>query len=136
MTTRTNQTFTVVLSVGAKQLPTILECVAGSATLVSVTVSTEQVSPTASVERTKQQHYRDGKRNKGISGRDLVLKVLTEKGGLATFSQFAQAFHEHGFDKNSASPSLSAATKDKAVRMLGGGRYCLPGHTVKLGAGA
>ena len=91
MTTKPSQTFTVVLSVGAKQLPTILECIAGSAMLVSVTGSTEQ-APNASVERTKQQYYRNGKKNKGISGRDLVLKVLQRRAVLPRLANLPRHF--------------------------------------------
>jgi hypothetical protein len=125
----------VTFHVESRKLPTVLEVVRGSATLVSVLPMTEEVSaPREASEGSNGQRYHGGKRDKGISGESLVLKVLEQYTGLATFSQFAQAFEEHGFAKNSASPALSIAVAAQKVRALGGGRYCLPGTVIKQGA--
>jgi hypothetical protein len=127
-----SKTFAVLLHVESRRLATVLEALSGSATLVSVTTTTMPDAPTPKEPAVRYHH---GRRNKGISGEELVLKVLAECNGLASFSKFAEAFKLHSFAPNSASPALSTAVLAGKVRALGGGQYALPGTKVHLGAG-
>jgi hypothetical protein len=130
----------VLLHVEQARLATVLAALDGAATLVSVTATSEaaaEAHPAPQIaRRTKTQAYQDGVRMKGISGEELVEKVLAECNGLATFTKFAEAFKAHGFSPNSASPALSTAAQNGKVRALGGGRYAAPGTVVKMGADA
>ena len=127
--------FIVTLQVDARRLPTVLEALSGAATLVSVTPCQE--AKVADPNLKKEHFFRDGKRNKGISGHDLVLELLRSKDGKPTsFNDIAKAFVERGFVANSASPALSNLKKEGKIRALGNGRYVLAGTTIKMGASA
>ena len=130
-------TLAVLLHVEQSRLATVLAALDGAATLVSVTATTPAAAEASPAPRERPNaRYHDGVRNKGISGEELVLKVLAECNGLATFTKFAESFKSHGFAPNSASPALSTACAAGKVRALGGGKYALPGTTVRMGADA
>jgi hypothetical protein len=132
----TKNTLAVLLHVEQSRLATVLSALDGAATLVSVTPTTTAAAEASPPPRAPVARYHNGTRDKGISGEDLVLKVLTECNGLASFTKFAEAFKSHGFAANSASPALSMACAANKVRALGGGQYALPGTKVHLGAEA
>jgi hypothetical protein len=123
--------YTVLLHVDDSKLPTILGAIAGAATLVSVTVTQ---GPVKEEQPKKSQHYVNGKRLKGISGGDLVLKVLADKGGCCNSVDLTNAFLAHGFAKGSWSPASSKLAAEHKIRMLGGSKFALPGTTIKMGA--
>ena len=124
--------YTVVLQVEEASLPTILGALAGSITLVSVT-ATEEAAPKRTVE---DRHYVNFRRNKGIRGHDLVIKVLTEHSGICSGKDFSEAFKHHGFAITSWSPIISKLTTENKIRRLGNDSYALPGTVIKKGADA
>lgn len=73
--------------------------------------------------------YVGGIRNKGISGRDLVLEVLTSANRPFNFSEISNAFVQRGFAGNSASPNLTVLVKEGKIRNLGHGKWELIRHT-------
>jgi hypothetical protein len=85
---------------GEDKLATIISALKGSATLISMTV-VEEKKP-----KTRNHGYVDGKRNKGISGEDLVIQSL--KAGAQTSEQLTATFVERGFAPKSVSPNVSA----------------------------
>lgn len=121
--------YAVLFHVDDKKLATVLGALQGSAQLVSVT-PTEVEAPKA----TKEQYYTGGKRLKGISGEDLVLKVLGSEKRPFHRSELEKAFVTNGFAAKSYSPSLSKLMVDGKIVSAGPGAYALKGTVVHLGA--
>lgn len=121
--------YAVLFHVDDKKLATVLGALQGSAQLVSVT-PTEVEAPKA----TKEQYYVGGKRNKGISGQDLVLKVLGSAKRPFTNEELGKAFIENGFAEHSYSPSLTELVRAEKVVSAGRGTWALKGTVVHLGA--
>jgi hypothetical protein len=121
--------YLVTLHVGEKELPTILGAIAGSAKLVSVTPTEEAKAPVK-----KDQHYVDNKRNKGISGEELALQVLSREPRAFHIKELEAAFDKHRFSPTSVPPVLNRLVTDEKIRKVGTGSYCLKGTILKLGA--
>ena len=121
--------YAVLFHVDDKKLATVLGALQGSAQLVSVT-PTEVEAP----KPAKEQYYVGGKRMKGISGLDLVLKVLGSEKRPFTRDELSQAFVNNGFARNSYSPPLSDLMAEGRVVSAGQGKYTLKGTIVHLGA--
>src|ERR1700692_788924 len=116
-------TFEVILHVSSKVLPHLLSTVAPECKLVSV-------KPITGETTVREPRYANGKRNKGISGRDLTLKLLGAEKRAFSYRELAEAVQSHGFAANSVSPVLSNLVKEKKVKALGNGQYALPGVKV------
>ena len=125
--------YSVVLHVSEKRLGTLLDAIAGSATLISATATTEVIE-TRAVSTGDTHHYVNGKRNKGISGEDLILKTLASSNKVFTTVEIENAFVQHGFAGKSYSPPLSKLVGAGKVRALGNAKYILPGVTIRMGA--
>lgn len=121
--------YTVLFHVRAKELPTILQVVERSATLISVTPTEETKAP-----EKKHQHYVNGKHIKDISGQDLVLQTLAEHKGVCDIIQLSKAFVSRNFAAGSYSSAVTYLVKEGKVRRLGQGRIALT--TIHKGAGA
>jgi hypothetical protein len=123
--------YLVTLHVDEKQLPVVLGALAGSAKLVSVTPTEE-----AKAEVPKGPYYVDGKRNKGISGEDLLLEVLGRAPRPFTHKELEDAFQARRFSPNSVNPNIHRLLAAEKIRRVGTSSYCLPGTVLKLGAGS
>ena len=129
-----SKVYAVLLHIDEKNLPTVLSAVAGSATLVSVTATIQE--PAVEKATPREFHYAHGKRDKGISGEDLVLEVLAQAGKPVTLTELEAAFVERRFSHNSVSPIIHKLLAAEKIRRVGTGSYCLPGTFIKMGAGA
>lgn len=132
-----NRIYAVTFHVAEANLGTVVSTMVGSATLVSVVPtkpasSTDSSASSAPSSKTRNNHYANGIRNKGISGEQLLLKTLGEAERPMSLGEIVNAFVNHGFAGNSANPVLSIMTRTGKVRALGGGRFCLPGTTVHI----
>ena len=121
--------YAVLFHVEEKKLATVLGALQGSAQLVSVT-PTEVETPKA----TKEQYYTGGKRLKGISGEELVLKTLGSEKRPFHRSEIEKVFVANGFAAQSYSPTLSKLMSDGKIVSAGPGAYALKGTIVHLGA--
>jgi hypothetical protein len=104
-------------------LPTFLSAVTGYVTLVSVKAieqpaiaNGDNISPVTGKEK-KQFRYNDGKRDKGITGRDLILSLLAD--GPKPKNHVLSQFKARGFAHNSFSASLSPLTRGGQVMVQG-----------------
>lgn len=119
-------TFKVTLAVSAKLLPSLLEVVTPQANLLGVEL-VKDGTPAEPKEPIKRIHYKDGKRLKGISGKDLAIQILRTEPRLFSYKEMAEEFVRHGFAANSTSPVLSnLINHEKKVRFHGNGMYSLP----------
>jgi hypothetical protein len=102
------QNYRVILSVSGKSLPTLLGVIerANGITLTALELNGGNVAEPSTTEA-RQVRYAGGKRNKGISGRDLVLKVIRESSKPTPYTVVRDAMVKQGFADNSASPLLS-----------------------------
>lgn len=58
-------------------------------------------------EKRRRQGYANGKRDKGISGEDLMMQLLTEASAPVRNHDIKEMFELHGFAPSSASPVLA-----------------------------
>src|ERR1700692_2678806 len=84
-----SKTYAVLLHVEEEKLPVIIGALTGSATLKSVDEVAEPKK-----RRSNTPGYVNGKHNKGISGPDLLLKVMTEK-RIYGLAELMKAFGEN-----------------------------------------
>ncbi len=112
--------FQVTLRVSSSRLGTVLEALKGAAELLSV-LPCEAPSV---AKPTRALAYVNGKRNKGISGPELVLKSLREREP-RTREEFAAIFTLHGFAETSFSPSLTGLKEKGLVALVAPGKYGL-----------
>lgn len=120
--------YSVLLHVPESQLTTVLDVVRVPTVLVSVTPTEEsRNSPMPHVSR-----FRNGKRNKGITGVQLAEKYATETKRVFAGTELRDVFVQHGFAENSYSPCLNRLVKAGKIRNLGDGRYCSSGVTMRL----
>lgn len=129
--------YAALFHVAENNLGTVLSTLSGSANLVSVTptekaVTTQRASPKVHPDR--ESFYVGGKRNKGISGEDLVLQVLGSDNRVFDSAEVRSKFVQNGFAANSAYSTLSKLASEKKIRALGNSKFCLPGTTVRMGA--
>lgn len=118
--------FQVTLKVDSRRLATVLEALAGSAQLVSVLPCEEETSSSRGRGAPgANKHYAGGKRNKGITGRALVLKLLRNARAPVSREELARDFEQQGFARNSFSPPLSELRSEGLVELTESGRYRL-----------
>ena len=98
------QKFKMHVEVPAKLVGTIIELLADEGVVISV----EQMKSGAPAPR-----YAGGKRNKGISSRDLVIQTVGPRG--ATIEQIRTAFAGRGFAPTSVHPALNGLVKTKIL---------------------
>jgi hypothetical protein len=134
-----NKVYVVTLHVTETNLGTVLSALAGSSTLVSVvptqeTASAKPAPPGSPRAPRPGPFYAGGKRNKGIKGEDLILETMGKEDRVYDALELANVFVQRGFARTSVYPQLSLLAKAGRVRSLGNGKFCLPGHLLKLGA--
>jgi hypothetical protein len=106
--------------------------------LVTHGVKLSSVDPTGEVD-TAPRGYVGGKRNKGITGKELIMALLTgdeSYGGERRIwkgDEISKAFVKNGFAGGSWSPPMSELVKEDPpkVRFLGKGMYCVMGLTLR-----
>src|SRR5262245_31652815 len=96
--------YLVTVRCSAHLLSPLTELVDGDPECEIVSVELSEAPPS---ERRRSSHYRDthyanGKRNKGIGGRHLLLRALGT--GDKTMEQLQAIFHQNGFARSSVSP--------------------------------
>jgi len=132
-----SKVYVVTLHVTETNLGTVLSALAGSSTLVSVVPAQETAKEASSGSSAGPRigpYYVGGKRNKGIKGEDLILETMSKADRVYDAVELANVFVQRGFARTSVYPQLSMLAKAGKVRSLGNGKFCLPGHLVKLGA--
>ena len=77
-----------------------------------------------------------GIRNKGITGEELVMKVLHEAKGPVRRDTFINEFVANKFAGNSANACISKLVAKGKVRNIGEGKYVAVGQTIHMGATA
>ena len=103
------KTYDVLLRVQASALSTVLAALDGSGTLVEV-----KETPVAMPAR---KGYKNGRRNKGISGESLVIDALEKAKLPMTLKKITALFVAHGFAETSASPTISTLVRlGKVIR--------------------
>lgn len=126
--------YAVLFHVRSTKLPTVLQVLEKSATLISVT-PTKADEAAAPASAKKNMHYVNGKRSKGISGRELVLHCLeVSKDHICTNEELSRAFVAHEFSPNSYSSVITYLVQDGKVRRLDRGRIALVGAIIHKGA--
>jgi hypothetical protein len=104
--------------------------------LVAAKIKLGDVKDTGKLDERKSERksgYAGGIRNKGISGRDLILKIMGSESKVWLGNEFSKKFVENGFAGGSWAPPMSELTRENKVRALGRGRYVLPGYVLKPG---
>jgi hypothetical protein len=110
--------FDVLIRCTDKRLPTILQACDGALELQWVKASEVEAPPkTRAQQLHKQMNYVNGKRNKGISGAELAIELLTKAGGIVSYDKLAAGFAARGFAGNSVSPVLSQLRQIGVVDM-------------------
>ena len=126
----TEKTYEVMLKVtGQQSLAAVIACFEDK-NLTCEVVSVQQAAPEDPPPR--KLRYANGHRNKGITGRDLVIEVLAE--GPKLPAAIERAFMRRGFAASSASPSIARCIAADLIEQLHGGYYQLV--TGKTDAGA
>src|SRR5678815_1698434 len=103
------KTYDVHLRVDTARLATLIEVAQPSAQILSVK-PTEETEP----REVKKHHYVNGKRNKGISARNLALQTISERFH-CTLAQIKTAFKLKGFATSSVSPTLSTLVRENLI---------------------
>lgn len=99
-----------------EKLSTIISALAGAGTILSLTATVHRKSPK------KNMAYVDGKRNKGISGHDLLTNLFKRKAKWTT-PELTAEFVKAGFSENSMSPRLAAMKNAGKVKNTSLGVY-------------
>lgn len=127
--------YEVRLHVEAQNLGTLLSVITDSSSLISVVPTQESAMIKAQAVKTKHR-FHNGIRDKGISGEELVLKILNEAATRAdpvqSLTQISNVFVQKGFAGKSASPVLSKLVKEGKVRALGMGKFCASGVSLRI----
>lgn len=131
------QLFDVVIRADARGMAQLLENL-GNSKLVNVHPVREEgagaVTTVASSKKPRNFAYHAGKRNKGITGKELAMQVLTSENRVFDASELSTAFSKHNFAGNSVWAVLSTLANEGKVRKLGDGKYIASGNTIHLGA--
>jgi hypothetical protein len=107
--TATTVTYDVKLRVTLAMLPTLLQVIEKTKGVELVTVSTSA----APIVETRG--YANGIKNKGITGVDLLLEILTASGGRCVKSHVEKKFMERGFSAQSVSPTVSRLIREQKI---------------------
>lgn len=113
--------FDVHIRTTAGRLQMIVDVLDGSAEVISVKRAEDRT-----VKRTKRT-YVGGKRDKGITGLDLITQTLAK--GPMTQASLQNLFLAKGFADSSCGAALSKLVKNKTVVHQDDGRYALKIHT-------
>lgn len=104
--------YRVTLQVSGSVLNTLLQVVENTKGITLENVATMSAGEGPADARTSR--YANGKRFKGISAQDLIVKVVKENGSKpTTMNHLKSAFKANGFAENSAAASLSTGVKLK-----------------------
>lgn len=110
--------FDVLIRCTDKRLPTILQACDGALELQWVKAAQDDPLLTTHKQKGhKSFTYANGRRDKGISGAELMLKLLGDAGGTLSYDKLSRGFTARGFAPNSASPVLSQMRKAGVVEM-------------------
>lgn len=128
------------LHVAESKLGAVISALQGEATIVAVAPTKASGEPVARLPRQPMQatpsgtaqHYAGGKRNKGISGKELAMQILGSQPRPFAMSEIVAGFKERGFAETSAYPVTYDLVKAGKVRALGEGRYALPNTPLKM----
>jgi hypothetical protein len=93
----------------------------------------ESYMPTHNTHRgpaIKPYEFANGKADKGITARDLLLEILRSENRVFSGPELAYRFKSHGFNEHSYTTAASTLLKDKAIRRVARSRYCIPGTVV------
>ena len=118
--------YAVLFHVPEKNLGTVLSTLSGSSTLVSVTPTEADVE----AKLPKAHFYANGKKNKGITGEELALKILGSESKVFEIQEVRNKFMEHGFAHTSAAPYLNKLAREKRIRDLGNKQFCAVGTII------
>lgn len=118
------QEFEVKLRVLDNKLPIVLDVLRNAAVLISVMPVEKPANETVVEKPKKTFRFVNGKRNKGIFGRDLLKKIMTEPRPYS-MDELTKAFVEHGFAETSVSPNITILRKQNAIRTTPDGKYIL-----------
>jgi hypothetical protein len=121
---RNKQHLNVTLRIDAMDLPSVLDVLRGTAALVNVAVAPDDLPNGLSTPRAAPR-YANGKRNKGISGDDLLIELMATAPISRKFStdELGNSFVARGFARHTASPTLSRAFARGLVALVKPGTY-------------
>ncbi len=124
--------YEIRLRVSEKMIASVLTNVGPQCEFIGLNPVSEESEGAAA---TPKRQYVGNMRNKGITGKELIMQVLRQEPLRPhSNSEIQQEFIKHKFSANSAAPLLFALRTKGEIINLGDGRYCLQGATVKLGA--
>lgn len=107
-----SEKFDMILVVPTKLVGPILELVSNEGIVVRVNPHNQ--------EKIRKSGYRDGIKDKGIKGADLLIQCLEKvPSHRATLDDLRKAFVEKGFSKNSIDATVSQAVKNGKVKRDG-----------------
>jgi hypothetical protein len=114
--------FKVLLSVPGDNLTTVLEVIKGNASIISINANDEPKTK-------KKMRYANGKRDKGITGEELALQILTRNKDMkfTLMSTIRSEFVNKGFAPTSASAAISTLVSKGRARRIGDDQYTLGG---------
>ncbi len=124
--------YDIRLRVSEKMIAPVLSNVGPQCEFMGLIPVTEEMEGAAA---TPKRQYVGNIRNKGITGKELIMQVLRQEPLRPhTHNEIKQEFVKHKFSANSVAPLLFALRSKGEIINLGDGRYCIQGATVKLGA--
>lgn len=115
-----DQKFEVTFHVGSKMLPTLLAVVAPECELKSVKPFTQPVTHHVGIPRQrafapKQNRYTEGVKGKGVTGRELALRLLREALAPLTKEIIEREFVKHKFAATTANPILNLLRREGLI---------------------
>lgn len=111
MARKSDTVYRVVCDVPGASLTTVLGVLEGSATIVKL----EPVGDAPAPAKMNGHRYAGGRRNKGISGQDLVLKVCRAYRRPVSVEEMRAEFVKAGFAESSWSPVVSKLEVAKRI---------------------
>ncbi len=122
--------YDVKLRVSEKMIAPVLANVGAQCEFMGLTPVTEETEGAP-----KQPRFVGNIRNKGITGKELILQILKQEPLRPhTVTEIQNEFGKHKFSHNSAAPLLYSLRIKGLIVSLGDGRYCVQGATLKMGA--
>lgn len=122
--------YDVRLRVTEKMIAPVLANVGAQCEFMGLTPVVEDAEGVAPKPR-----YVGNVRNKGITGKELILQILKQEPLRPhTITEIQNEFGKHKFSSNSAAPLLYSLRNKGLIVSLGDGRYCVQGATIKMGA--
>jgi hypothetical protein len=117
--------FDVIIRTSSQRLPVILQVLDGAMELVSVKQAEAVIARNDSDAPKFGPRYKNGKRDKGISGAELAMKLLKDATGPMRVAKLAEGFVAQGFAAKTISPVLTELKRAGMVEPLGGSMYRL-----------